>query len=432
MYFETSKSLKLHERAKKVMPAGVSYAIRYFEPHPIFIKHAKGCRIYDVDGNEYIDYWVGHGALIMGHNPPIMLKALKEAIEIGVHFGLPHEYEVEYAEQVVKMIPSADMVRFTNSGTEANMYAIRLARAYTKRVKVGKMEGGWHGGYDALHVAVNPPFEKPESAGLTEGATKDTIPLPFNDLESISKIMKKNELACIVVEPVLGAGGCIPPENGFLKGLRELCEDYGTLLVFDEVITGFRLSPGGGQQYYGVYPDITVLGKAVGGGGLSVGAICGRRDIMELMDHLKYKDKSERVFHGGTYTANPLVSYVGTIMLKEFEKGYIYPHINEMGIKLRDELEDIFQRYVVNAHTTGEASMVGIHFTKKKPKNPREACEGRNEELSKKYHRFLLENRIIMIKPVLPHTFISYAHGKEEIEKLIMLTEDFAKKHKGM
>lgn len=424
-------SRKLYERAKKVTPAGVSYAIRYFEPYPIYIRAAKGCRVYDVDGNEYIDYWVGHGALLLGHNPQIMLKALKGAIEIGTHFGLSHEYEVEYAEQVVKMIPSAEMVRFTNSGTEANMYAIRLARAYTKRVKIGKMEGGWHGGYDALHLAVNPPFEKPESAGLTEGATKDTIPLPFNDLETISKIMRKNELACIIVEPVLGAGGCIPPEEGFLQGLRELCDDYDTLLIFDEVITGFRLSPGGAQQYYGVYPDITVLGKAVGGGGLSIGAICGKSEIMELIDHTKYKDKSERVFHGGTYTANPLVSYVGTIMLREYEKGYIYPHINNLGKKLREELEEVFQRYNIDAHTTGEGSMVGIHFTKKKPKNAREANEGKNEEMTKEYHKFLLEKKIIVIKPTLPHTFISYAHGEEEINKLIEATEEFTKKIKG-
>ncbi|MEM1550077.1 MAG: aspartate aminotransferase family protein [Candidatus Methanomethylicia archaeon] len=424
-------SRKLYERAKKVTPAGVSYAIRYLEPYPIYIRAAKGCRVYDVDGNEYIDYWVGHGALLLGHNPQIMLKALRGAIEIGTHFGLSHEYEVEYAEQVVKMIPSAEMVRFTNSGTEANMYAIRLARAYTKRVKIGKMEGGWHGGYDALHVAVNPPFEKPESAGLTEEATKDTIPLPFNDLETISKIMRKNELACIIVEPVLGAGGCIPPEEGFLQGLRELCDDYDTLLIFDEVITGFRLSPGGAQQYYGVYPDITVLGKAVGGGGLSIGAICGKSEIMELMDHTKYRDKSERVFHGGTYTANPLVSYVGTIMLREYEKGYIYPHINSLGKKLKEELEEVFQRYNIDAHTTGEGSMVGIHFTKKKPKNAREANEGKNEEMAKEYHKFLLEKKIIVIKPTLPHTFISYAHGEEEINKLIEATEEFAKKIKG-
>ncbi|MEM3615668.1 MAG: aspartate aminotransferase family protein [Candidatus Methanomethylicia archaeon] len=422
-----SGAYKLYERAKKVMPAGVSYAIRHFEPYPIYVKSAKGCRIYDVEGNEYVDYWMGHGALILGHNHPTMIKALRGAIEIGTHFGLPHEYEVEYSEQVVKMIPSAEMIRFTNSGTEANMYAIRLARAYTKRVKIGKMEGGWHGGYDALHVAVNYPFEKPESAGLTEGATKDTLPLPFNDLETISKAVKRNELACIIVEPILGAGGCIPPEDGFLKGLRELCDEHNILLIFDEVITGFRLSSGGAQQYYGVYPDITVLGKAVGGGGLSVGAICGKRDIMELMDHTKYKDKSERVFHGGTYTSNPLVSYVGTIMLREFEKGYIYPHINNLGRKLREELEEAFQKYSIDAHTTGDGSLVGIHFTKKKPKNAREASEGKNEEAAKRYHKFLLENGIIVVKPTLPHMFISYSHTENEIQKLIEITERFCK-----
>jgi len=325
------------------------------------------------------------------------------------------------------MIPSAEMVRFTNSGTEANMYAVRLARAYTKRVKIGKFEGGWHGGYDALHVAVSYPFEEPESAGLTEGAVKDTIILPYNDLDGVRKKVKEHKLACIVIEPVLGAGGCIPAEKEFLKGLRELCDETGTLLIYDEVITGFRLAPGGGQEFYGVYPDITVLGKILGGGGLPVGAICARREIMELMNHLKYPEKSRRAFHGGTYTANPLVCYVGCTILKELEKGYVYPHINRLGEKIRKELEEVFEKYNVQAHVTGIGSMVGIHFTKEKPTDARKANETKNVELSKKYHAHLLKNHIIVVKPVLPHLFISYAHGDEEIDEFIRVTEEFAK-----
>ncbi|RLE50346.1 MAG: glutamate-1-semialdehyde 2,1-aminomutase [Candidatus Methanomethylicota archaeon] len=428
MFMPGPKSRELYERAKKVLPAGISYAIRFFEPHPFYVAKAKGCRVWDVDGNEYTDYWVGHGALILGHNHPLMVKAVKEAVDkIGTHIGLAHEYEVKYAEQVVKMIPSAEMVRFTNSGTEANMYAVRLARAYTKRVKIGKFEGGWHGGYDALHVAVSYPFNEPESAGLTEGATKDTVVLPYNDLDGCRKIMKQHELACVVIEPVLGAGGCIPAEKEFLKGLRELCDETGTLLIFDEVITGFRLAPGGGQEYYGVIPDITVLGKALGGGGLPVGGICSRTEIMELLDHLKYPNKTERAFHGGTYTANPLVSYVGCTILKEFEKGYVYPHINRLGDKIRNGLEEIFQKYNLQIHVTGTGSMIGIHFTKKKPINAREANEGKDIELSKKYHAHLLNNHIVVIKPTLPHLFLCYAHTDDEVEEFLRVTEEFAK-----
>ncbi|MCS7364335.1 MAG: aspartate aminotransferase family protein [archaeon GB-1867-035] len=429
MYTPGRKSKELYERAKKVFPAGVSYTIRYFEPHPFYVKKAKGCRVHDVDGNVYIDYWMGHGALILGHNHPLMVKAIKEAAEIGTHIGLVNEYEVMYAEQVVKMIPSAEMIKFTNSGTEANMYAVRLARTYTKRSKIGKFEGGWHGGYDALHVGVSYPFNKPESGGLTEGATKDTILLPFNDLEEVEKKFREHEFACVVIEPVLGAGGCIPADKEFLKGLRELCDDTGTLLIFDEVITGFRLSPGGGQKFYGVYPDITVLGKILGGGGLPVGAFCARKEIMELLDHTKYPDASTRAFHGGTYSANPLVCYVGTKILRELEKGYIYNHINKLGEKIIKELDEIFQKYNFQAFSSGVGSMVGIHFTKEKPTDARKANTTKNVELVKKYHAHLLNNGIVVIKPTLPHLFISNAHTENEIEEFLRVTEEFVKKH---
>jgi glutamate-1-semialdehyde 2,1-aminomutase len=182
---KTQKSKAIYERAKRVLPAGVSYAIRYFEPYPFYVAKAKGSKLYDVDGNTYIDFWLGHTALILGHSPPAIVKAVKRQIENGTHYGVAHELEIALAEQVAKMIPSAKMIRFTNSGTEANMYAIRLARAYTGRNKIAKFEGGWHGGYDALHVAVRPPLDVPESAGLTRGALQDTIILPYNNIEGV-------------------------------------------------------------------------------------------------------------------------------------------------------------------------------------------------------------------------------------------------------
>ena len=241
---KTKKSQKLYERAKRVLPAGVSYILRFIEPYPFYTAWAKGSKLADVDGNEYIDFWMGHHALIFGHSPPNVMREVGRQLERGTHYGTSHELEIALAEQVAKMVPSANMIRFTNSGTEANMYATRLARTITGRDKIAKFEGGWHGGYDALQKAVKPPFDVPESAGLTQGILKDTVVLPFNNIEEVRKIIKRERLAGVIIEPVLGAAGCIPAEQDFLKELRELCSDNGTLLIFDEVITGFRLAPG--------------------------------------------------------------------------------------------------------------------------------------------------------------------------------------------
>ncbi|RLI14581.1 glutamate-1-semialdehyde 2,1-aminomutase, partial [Candidatus Bathyarchaeota archaeon] len=316
---KTSKSKALYERAKKVLPAGVSYAIRYFEPYPFYTARAEGSKLFDVDGNEYVDFWLGHTALILGHSPPAVVEAVRKQLERGTHFGTSHELEVKLAEKIVKMVPSAEMVRFTNSGTEANMYATRLARAYTGKNKIAKFEGGWHGGYDALHKGVRYPFDIPESAGLTEGALRDTIVLPFNDLEGVEEKLKNERVASIVIEPVLGAGGGIPAEREFLKGLREFCDENDILLIFDEVITGFRLAPGGGQEYYNVIPDITVFGKILGGG-FPIGAFCGRRDIMERINNLIY-ERPHYSFHGGTFAANPMSMIAGLATLEILEDG---------------------------------------------------------------------------------------------------------------
>jgi glutamate-1-semialdehyde 2,1-aminomutase len=274
----------LFERAKKVLPAGVSYGIRDIIPHPFFVKNAKGVKLTDVDGNVYIDYWVGHGALILGHAHDTVMDEVTKQIRDGTHIGFSHPLEIKLAERIVDMVPSAEMVRYTSSGTEANMYAVRLARAYTGRMKIAKIEGGWHGGYDCLHVGVHAPFNIPESAGLNPKTTEDTVVVPFNDPDAAREVSKGSELACILVEPVLGAGGIIPPESGYLEGLREICDDTGTLLIFDEVITGFRLGPGCAQGYYNVTPDLTIMGKILGGG-FPIGAFCGSRELFERLDH---------------------------------------------------------------------------------------------------------------------------------------------------
>jgi glutamate-1-semialdehyde 2,1-aminomutase len=418
----TMKSKVLYDRAKRVLPAGVSYGIRYFEPYPFYTAKAKGSKLYDVDGNEYVDFWLGHTALILGHSPPAVVKAVKAQLENGTHYGTSHELEIALAEQVEKMVRSAKMTRFTNSGTEANMYATRLARTCTGRDKIAKFEGGWHGGYDALQVGVKYPFDIPESAGLTAGAIQDTILLPFNDLEGVREKLRNQEVASIVVEPVLGAGGGIPAEKEFLKGLRELCDEKAVLLIFDEVITGFRLTPGGGQQYYGVKPDITVLGKILGGG-FPIGAFCGSREIMEHLDTIAYK-RPRYSFHGGTFTANPITMAAGLATLKLLEDGQLINRLNKTGEKIREQLKNIFEAHGIDIQVTGAGSVFNTHFTKEEVKNASAAYQADRKRLVE-YDLALIANGVFFLPT--HNGVISTAHSRTDIEKLFVETEKYAK-----
>ncbi|MCK4477403.1 aspartate aminotransferase family protein [Candidatus Bathyarchaeota archaeon] len=421
---KTVKSKQLHERAKHVLPAGVSYFIRYFEPYPFYVDWAKGSKIRDIDGNIYIDFWMGHYTHILGHNPSNIKEAVKAQIERGTHYGVCHELEIAMAEQVVKMVPSAQMVRFCSSGTEAAIYATRLARSYTGKSKIIKFEGGWHGGYDALHLAVKPPFDMPESDGLTEGALKDTIVAPFNDLQETKRKIKNQEFAAVIVEPVLGAGGCIPAEKEFLKGLKELCVQKGALLIFDEIITGFRLAPGGGQQYYGVIPDITLLGKILGGG-FPIGAVVGRKDIMERMDPLLFERPSFS-FQGGTFTANPVSLSAGLAMLRTLEDGKIINKLNIEGRRVKRGLEGVFERSNIDAKVHCAGSLFHVHFTKEHVKNTAVAFKTDRKKLEE-YHMALIENGVFFLPK--KSGAISNAHSKEDLEKLLAETERYAKNY---
>jgi glutamate-1-semialdehyde 2,1-aminomutase len=420
---KTPKSKALYERAKKVLPAGVSYAIRYFEPYPFYVARAKGSKLYDVDGNSYIDFWLGHTALILGHSPPAVVKAVKRQIEKGTHYGAAHELEIALAEQVTKMIPTAKMVRFTNSGTEANMYAMRLARAYTGRNKIAKFEGGWHGGYDALHVAVKPPFNIPESAGLTPGALQDTIILPFNNIEGVKEKLKSEDVAAILIEPVLGVGGGVFAEKEFLKELRELCDEKGTLLIVDEVITGFRLAPGGVQQYFGVKPDITILGKILGGG-FPIGAFCGPTEIMERVDTLRYQ-RPQYSFHGGTFAANPITMTAGLTTLKILEDGRLINRLNRLGDKIREKLRQIFETKGIDIQVTGTGSIFNVHFAKEELKDVNAVFRADRKKLAD-YHSKLIANGVFFL-PTHNGT-LSTAHTKADIEKLFSETENYAER----
>lgn len=420
---KTCSSEILYERAKKVLPAGVSYIIRYFEPYPFYVKEAKNAHLIDVDENEYVDFWIGHLALILGHSPEPVVRAVKEQIEHGTHYGASHELEVLMAEQIIKMVPCAEMVRFTNTGTEAAMYATRLARAFTKKGKIVKFEGGWHGGYDALHVGVKPPFDVPESAGLTEGAIKDTIIAPFNDLEGTIQKVKNEEIAGMIIEPVLGAGGCIPAEKEFLRGLREICNEKNALLIFDEVITGFRLAPGGAQQLYGVIPDLTILGKILGGG-FPIGAVVGRREVMERMDALKY-ERHECCFQGGTFCANPVSLTAGLVTLKILEDGTIINELNRKGRKIREELREIFGKSKFDVQVVGEGSLFHTHFTKSEVRNVRDVFNADRKRLID-YHMFLITRGVFFLPTKTGG--LSSAHTNEDLDKLLEEAENYVRK----
>jgi len=347
------------------MPGGVCHAIRYFPPHPFYVNKAKGSRIWDADGNEYVDFWMGHGALILGHTPQPILEAIREQILLGCQWGIVNELEVELAELVAKLVPCAEMVRFCNTGAEATMYACRLARGFTGRNKVAKIEGGWHGYNSDLLAYIHDPLDVAESLGLSDQALSTIIPLPFNDVEhSLSRIRgNRGDLAAIIVEPVLGSGGFVPADVDYLRALREAADEVGCLLIFDEVITGFRLSLGGAQEYFGVVPDLAALGKILGGG-MPIGAVVGREEVLQISDSTKLPKGRAVSIGGGTFSCNPISMRAGleTLRYLSSHRG-LYRRIGDLGQRARQDIEAnlaVDRRYVT---CTGIESLFRTHFT---------------------------------------------------------------------
>jgi glutamate-1-semialdehyde 2,1-aminomutase len=421
----TPQSRALFERARKVEPAGVSYRLRDFEPYPFFVKESKGAQLIDLDGNVYTDYWCTHMAMILGHRHPDVLEAIRAQADKGWHHGVSHELEVSHAEAITKHVPSAEMIRYSSSGSEAMLFAVRLARTFTRRAKVAKFEGGWHGPYDPIHMALKPPFDAPVSGGLTKGSQQDTIVVPYNDLEGFLDRVKHEELACVILEPVLAAGGIIQAEREFLKGLRKFCDETGALLIFDEVVTGFRLGLSGAQGYLGVKPDITVLGKIIGGG-LPIGAICGRQDVMEHLDHRKYSGL-DYAHHGGTFAGSALSLAAGLATIHVLERSPVYEHINKLGTLTLERLNSAFEAAGFPAQALGLGSLFAIHTTKKKPLKDTTSYALYDHKQSKKIFDFLLENGILMLTPEMLHGCISYSHTESDITNLTTAIEQYVK-----
>lgn len=427
--WKTPRSRELYERAKKFLPSGVTYALRHYGPYPAYITRAKGTRVWDVDGNEYLDLWMGHGAHLLGHLPDVVVEALREVSRIGTHFGFEHPYVVEYVELLSKVIPGLEFIRFTNSGTEANMYAIKLSRAYTRRKHIVKIEGGWHGAYDPLQVAITYPYTEFESAGLIDEVVKYTVAVPFNDLEALEKALRAYEPAAVILEPVMGAGGCVEPVQGYLRGVKELTEKYGSLLIFDEVITGFRLAPGGAQEYYGVKADLVVFGKALSGGVGSIGAFAGRGEILELVNHVKYPEPSLRVQHAGTYSANVASVVAGYAVVKYLaEHRTLYEESNAVWSYFRRKVVELCSENGISCWSTGDASLTGLHFTTRKPLNAREVHELRWSRLVEKaLHMYSRLHGILYMSEKTPHFLPALTTSRVEVEHFINVISEFLK-----
>jgi len=422
----TPTSEKLWQQASKVIPGGITANVKYFDPYPIFMKKAKGSKLYDVDGNEYIDYCLCFGPLILGHGHPAVVEAIKKQLDEGgtTVYGTPNEIEVKMANKIKSLVPCAEMVRFTNSGLEATLHAIRAARAYTKREKIAKFEGHYHGAYDSVTISITPPLDQAgpdyapipvsNSAGLPRHILENTLVLPFNDLPSTEKLVRKhgNELAAIIIEPV--ARGFLTPDTDFLKGLRTLTEENGIVLIFDEVMTGFRLGLGGAQEYFGVIPDMVALGKIVGGG-LPAGVFAGKAEIMAVMSPVGSKYPYDHLFHTGTFSGCPAVLAAGLATIEVLEKPGVYNHINWVAEEVKKCMNNVFEDYEIAAQATGVGSMFQCLFTPQKQiRNYRDTAKAD----AKKRVNFDLEliNRGVYVKPGKPF-YTCLAHTKADLEK---------------
>ena len=343
-------SRELYVRACEVFPSGVTHDNRFLTPFPIYVERTSGSRKWDVDGNEYIDYWVGHGSLLLGHGRPEVIEAARAQLERGTHYGACHRLEIEWGELVKKLVPSAEKVKFVSSGTEATLMAIRLARTFTNKDKIVKFEGHFHGWHDSALPGVKPPFKVPPSPGIPAAVLENTLLCPPNDAESLKQLLEQdNNIAAVIIEPTGGSFVAVPTRDGFLQQLRDITKQYGVLLIFDEVITGFRCAPGGAQEYYNVMPDLTALAKVLAGG-FPGGAVVGRSDMLE---YLEFKDDSDwnrykKIYHPGTFNANPLSASAGVAALKIVSSGEDIEKANAVAQELRDKLNDVIDKHNIN------------------------------------------------------------------------------------
>ncbi|EHC5294267.1 glutamate-1-semialdehyde 2,1-aminomutase [Listeria monocytogenes serotype 1/2a] len=413
-----SKSEKAFKEAEKVLPGGVNSPVRAFnsvDASPVFMDHGKGAYITDVDGNEYIDYVLSWGPLILGHADPAVVNAITKAALKGTSFGTPTEIETELAKLVIERVPSIEIVRMVSSGTEATMSAIRLARGYTKREKILKFEGSYHGHGDSLLIKAGSGVATlglPDSPGVTKGLAADTITVPYNDIEGAKLAFEKygEEIAAVIVEPVAGNMGVVPPIEGFLEGLRELTTKFGSLLIFDEVMTGFRVDYYSAQGYYVVTPDLTCLGKVIGGG-LPVGAYGGKKEIMEQIA------PAGSIYQAGTLSGNPLAMNAGFETVRQLTPQH-YDVFRTLIKRMEEGLTEISARRQVPLSINKAGSMFGFFFTDKKVINF-DTAKTSNLEFFRNYYREMLGQGIFLPPSQFEGVFISTMHTENEIDKTL-------------
>jgi len=433
MWKEYPKSKQLFEESCKYFAGGVGAQVRSLsEPHPIFITHGKGSKIYDVDGNDYIDYLLAYGPLILGHSPAAVVSAVREQIERGSLFGCPHELQIKLSRLLVETVPSYEMVRYNNTGSEAVQAALRLARAFTGRFKVIKFEGHYHGWYDNIFVSFHPgegdDFGTPDepktvlhkcTLGQPPSVLEDVIALPWNDLAIVEKTLQKERgrVAAVITEPIMSNCGVIMPRPGYLEGLRKLTRKYDALLIFDEVITGQRVALGGAQELFGVLPDITISSKALGGG-YPILSFGGRREIMEYL-------ALKKTVHAGTFNANPLSVAAAYATLSELAKdeGAIYKRLTGMGRHLMKEIGRLAGKYDIAVRIEGPGPFFCVSFKRGEIYDMRSAFRGETTTYTT-FRRLLLDRGVHIFPSEKGLWYLSAAHNEEDIEKTLAVVDD--------
>tara|TARA_B110000467_G_scaffold164046_1_gene191809 strand:+ start:561 stop:1847 length:1287 start_codon:yes stop_codon:yes gene_type:complete len=420
---KTSK--ELFERAQLYIPGGVNSPVRAFKSvggTPVFFREAKGSIMVDVEGKEYIDYIGSWGPMILGHSHPPVLEALKNAADKSTSFGAPTDLETDIAELICTMMPAVDKVRMVNSGTEACMSAIRVARAYTNREKFIKFEGCYHGHSDAFLIKAGSgaiTLGVPNSPGVTTGTAKDTLLARFNDLAQVEEVLNNNkgEVAAIIIEPVAGNMGCIPPQKGFLEGLRKLCDTHGAVLIFDEVMTGFRLSAGGAHKSFNIQPDMVCMGKIIGGG-LPVGAFGGKEVIMNMVAPLG------PVYQAGTLSGNPLAMSCGYTLLKELsDNPSIYTELEAKTIYLEKGMRNVFDKHNLKVCINRLGSMISFHFNVDEVSNFDDACNADADYFKNVFHE-MLKRGIYLAPSAFETLFIARTHTQELLDKTIQALDE--------